>query len=34
MDLRDPLQRRVEVVAKRDLHPALCDRVLREETPL
>ena len=30
MDLQDLLQRRVEVVTERGLHPALRDRVLRE----
>ena len=34
MDLQDLLQRRVEVVTERGLHPALRDRVLREATPL
>ena len=34
MDLQDLLQRRVEVVTERGLHPALRDRVLKEATPL
>ena len=34
MDVQDLLQRRVEVVTERGLHPALRDRVLREAQPL
>ena len=34
MDVQDLLQRRVDVVTERDLHPALRDRVLREAQPL
>ena len=34
MDVQDLLQRRVEVITERGLHPALRDRVLREAQPL
>lgn len=34
MDVQDLLQRRVDVVTERALHPALRDRVLREAQPL
>ena len=34
MDVQDLLQRRVEVVTERGLHPALRDRVLKEAQPL
>ena len=34
MDVQDLLQRRVEVVTERGLHPELCDRVLKEALPL
>ena len=34
MDVQDLLQRRVEVVTERGLHPALRDRVLREARSL
>ena len=34
MDVQDLLQRRVDVVTERGLHPALRDRVLREAQPL
>lgn len=34
MDVQDLLQRRVEVLTERGLHPALRDRVLREARPL
>ena len=34
MDVQDLLQRRVEVVTERTLHPAMRDRVLREAQPL
>lgn len=34
MDVQDLLQRRVEVLTERGLHPALRDRVLREAQPL
>ena len=34
MDVQDLLQRRVEVVTERGLHPELRDRVLKEAQPL
>lgn len=34
MDVQDLLQRRVEVVTERSLHPELRDRVLKEAQPL
>ena len=34
MDVQDLLQRRVEVITERGLHPALRDRVLRQAQPL
>ena len=34
MDVQDLLQRRVEVVTERGLHPALRERILREAEPL
>ncbi len=34
MDVQDLLQRRVEVVTERALHPALRERVLKEAQPL
>lgn len=34
MDVQDLLQRRVEVLTERGLHPELRDRVLREAQPL
>ena len=34
MDVQDLLQRRVEVVTERGLHPELRDRVLKEAEPL
>ena len=34
MDVQDLLQRRVEVVTQRGLHPELRDRVLKEAQPL
>ena len=34
MDVQDLLQRRVEVITERGLHPALRDRVLKEAQPL
>ncbi len=34
MDVRDLLQRRVEVVTEKSLHPALRERVLNEAQPL
>lgn len=34
MDVQDLLQRRVEVVTERGLHPALRERVLKEAQPL
>ncbi len=34
MDVQDLLQRRVDVVTDRALHPALRDRVLKEAQPL
>ena len=34
MDVQDLLQRRVDVVTERGLHPALRERVLREAQPL
>ncbi len=34
MDVQDLLQRRVDVVTERGLHPALRDRVLKEAQPL
>ena len=34
MDVRDLLQRRVEVVTEQSLHPALRERVLKEAQPL
>ncbi len=34
MDVQDLLQRRVDVVTERSLHPLLRDRVLKEAQPL
>lgn len=34
MDVQDLLQRRVEVVTEKSLHPAIRDRVLKEAQPL
>ena len=34
MDVQDLLQRRVDVITERGLHPALRDRVLKEARPL
>ena len=34
MDVEDLLQRRVDVITERGLHPALRDRVLKEAEPL
>lgn len=34
MDVQDLLQRRVDVVTERSLHPALRERVLKEAQPL
>ena len=34
MDVQDLLQRRVDVVTERGLHPAFRDRILREAVPL
>ena len=34
MDVQDLLQRRVEVVTEKSLHPALRENVLREARPL
>ncbi len=34
MDVQELLQRRVEVVTERGLHPALRERILREAEPL